>query len=246
MCDCTNCSMMITKESAFANKCLCNLPGKHHLQNLKSVAIEMKQAIHTVVPALALEVFTVMTVFTSNSFSLSLQNLLIWVDLKSSHFMTCTINYLMFSPEEALLKMYIKSLSWPHFCYQWLTHIFAPLCYELKRFVCILSWTHLWSSFRLTSIWLLSYHSTNHYIFTCSWRSSTFFNPKVSVLILHDYQQHLTPLVSSSWNFPTLVSQTPPSIEGLPVLPVIPVKSPLLFLFFSRTPSSPRFSDLSQ
>lgn len=60
--------MMITKEFAFANKCPCDLRGKHHLQNLKSVALEIKQAILTVVPAHALDVFSVLTVFTSNSF----------------------------------------------------------------------------------------------------------------------------------------------------------------------------------
>ena len=60
--------MMITKEFAFANKCLCHLPGKYHSQHLKSVALEIKQAFLTVPPALALEVFSVVTAFTSDGF----------------------------------------------------------------------------------------------------------------------------------------------------------------------------------
>lgn len=64
---------------------------------------------------------------------------------KSSHFMTCPISYL-FSPEAALLKMYIQSLSLPHFCYQILPHGFVPLCYKFhKKPVSLLALIHPWS-----------------------------------------------------------------------------------------------------
>ena len=45
----------ITKEFAFANTRLCDLPGNDQLQNLKSVAPEIRQAIHASAPALASE-----------------------------------------------------------------------------------------------------------------------------------------------------------------------------------------------
>ena len=45
----------ITKEFAFANTRLCDLPGNDRLQNVKSVAPEIRQAIHPSAPALASE-----------------------------------------------------------------------------------------------------------------------------------------------------------------------------------------------
>lgn len=57
--DRTNCSVIITKKPTFANKYLCNLPGKRHLlTELKSVALEMGQAVCAEAAVLALGVLS--------------------------------------------------------------------------------------------------------------------------------------------------------------------------------------------
>lgn len=97
---------MITGKSTSANKCLGNLPGKHHLQNLKSAAREARRAARTVGPALALDVFSAGPTLTPISSVTSSPGSAQQSATSGllSFFMTWTMADWLFSPEHTLSK----------------------------------------------------------------------------------------------------------------------------------------------